>query len=257
MHIPEISPDVLFFLGPLPVTNTIINVWIGICLLLFLGVYLKKHLNLRPGKVQNVCEFFLELILGLFDQVTSDRKRTLKFLPIVGTVFIFILFSNWLGLIPGTGSIIYENKMIFRPANTDFNMVIIMTLFVLIASHLYGLFAVGVFTYIGKFIQIKTLLLSLKKGPIAIFTAIVEMGVGFIEIISEMAKVLSLSFRLFGNIFAGEVLITVMSSLVSFFVPVPFMFLELLVGLIQAGVFAILSLVYLNIAITEPHHNEE
>lgn len=257
MHIPEISPDILFSIGPIPITNTVVNVWLGIILLLVLGIYLKKNISLRPGKVQNTCEFFLEIILNLFDQVTLDRKRTLKFLPIVGTVFIFILLSNWLGLMPGTGSLMYGGKMFFRPANTDFNMVAVMTLCVLLASHLYGLLTVGVFTYLGKFIQIKNVWLSLKKGPLAIFSALIEMGVGFIEIISEMAKVLSLSFRLFGNVFAGEILITVMSSLVSFLVPTPFMFLEILVGLVQAGVFAILSLVYLSIATSQPHSSDE
>ncbi len=98
--------------------------------------------------------------------------------------------------------------------------------------------------------------MSFKKGPIAVFTAFVEMFVGVLEIISEMAKALSLTFRLFGNIFAGEVLIVVMTSLVAFLVPTPFMLLELLVGLIQAGVFSILTLVYLTVATTEPHGAE-
>ena len=112
------------------------------------------------------------------------------------------------------------------------------------------------FAHIGKFIQIKGIIKSLTKGPIAIFTAIVEFGVGILEIISEIAKVVSLSLRLFGNIFAGEVLITVIATLVAFAVPTPFMMLELLVGLIQASVFAMLTLVYLTVAVQEPHGTE-
>jgi F-type H+-transporting ATPase subunit a len=159
--------------------------------------------------------------------------------------------------LPGTGSITYGGKMLLRPANTDLNLVFAMTLVTLIVSHVWGMIAVGFFTYVGKFIQIKPLVKSFRKGPIAILTAFIELFVGLLEIISELAKVLSLSFRLFGNIFAGEILITVMSSLVSFLVPTPFMFLELLVGLIQAGVFAILSLVYLTTATSAPHGSEE
>jgi F-type H+-transporting ATPase subunit a len=207
--------------------------------------------------MQNVFEFILETLLGFFDQVTGDRKKTVKFLPLVGSVFFFILLSNWLGLLPGTGSIMYNGKMLLRPANTDLNLVFGMTLVSLITSHVWGLITVGFFTYVGKFVQIKQLFLSFKKGPLAIFTAVIELFVGLLEIISELAKVLSLSFRLFGNIFAGEILITVMSSLVAFIVPTPFMFLEVLVGLIQAGVFAILTLVYLSIATTQPHASEE
>lgn len=257
MHIPTMAPDVLFNIGPLPITNTVINTWLAIIIFLIIGIFISRKITLRPGKFQNAFEFFLETLLGFFDQVTGDRKKTMKFLPLVGSVFFFILLSNWLGLMPGTGSITYENKMLFRPANTDLNLVFGMTLVALVTSHLWGLITVGFFTYIGKFIQIKQLFLSFKKGPLAIFTAIIELFVGLLEIISELAKVLSLSFRLFGNIFAGEILITVMCSLVAFLVPTPFMFLEILVGLIQAGVFAILTLVYLTIATTKPHAVEE
>lgn len=257
MHIPEMAPDVLFHIGSVPVTNTIVNTWIAIIIFLIVGLYFKKNLSLRPGKLQNVFEFILESILGFFDQVTGDRKKTLKFLPLVGSVFFFILLSNWLGLLPGTGSITLGGKMLLRPANTDLNLVFAMTLVTLVVSHVWGMIAVGFFTYVGKFIQIKALIKSFRKGPIAILTAFIELFVGLLEIISELAKVLSLSFRLFGNIFAGEILITVMSSLVSFLVPTPFMFLELLVGLIQAGVFAILSLVYLTTATSAPHGSEE
>ena len=146
--------------------------------------------------------------------------------------------------------------MILRPANTDLNLTAAMAIVAVISSHLFGLFTVGIFTHLNKFIQIGTLIKSLRKGPIAIFTAIIELGVGLLEIISEMAKVLSLSLRLFGNIFAGEVLISVIGSLVAFLVPTPFMMLELLVGLIQAGVFTMLTLVYLTVATTEPHEQE-
>ena len=116
---------------------------------------------------------------------------------------------------------------------------------------------VGFFTHVGKFIQIKNLLLSFTKGPIAVFQAVIEFGVGFLEIISEVAKIVSLSLRLFGNIFAGEVLISVISALVVAVVPTPFMILEVLVGLIQASVFAMLTLVYLTVASEAPHGSEE
>ena len=132
-----------------------------------------------------------------------------------------------------------------------------MALEAVIGSHIAGLFTVGVFTHIGKFIQIGGIVKSFKKGPIGIFAALVEFMVGILEIVGEMAKVLSLSLRLFGNIFAGEVLIIVIRSLVGILVPTPFMMLELLVGLIQAAVFAILTLVYFTVATSQPHGAEE
>jgi F-type H+-transporting ATPase subunit a len=256
MHIPTLAPEILFVISGIGITNTMINAWLAIIFFLIIGLFIRKQISMRPGSVQNFFEYILELLFGYFDQVTGDRKKTLKFLPITGSVFFFILFSNWLGLLPGTGSITLNHTMLLRPANTDLNLTIAMALFAVISSHLFGLFTVGIFTHINKFVQIGTFIKSLKKGPIAIFTAIIELGVGLLEIISEMAKVLSLSLRLFGNIFAGEVLISVISSLISFLIPTPFMMLELLVGLIQAGVFTMLTLVYLTVATSEPHGQE-
>jgi len=253
MHIPTLQPEILFHIAGFPITNTIINAWLAIVIFLVLGFFIKKNARLKPGKLQNAAEFFLELLLGYFDQVTGDRKRTIRFLPLVGSIFFFILLSNWLGLMPGTGSITVGHNFLFRPANTDLNLTVAMALIAVISSHVYGLITVGVFTHINKFIQIGIFVKSLKKGPVAIFTAIIELGVGALEIISEFAKVLSLSLRLFGNVFAGEVLITVISSLVAFLIPTPFMMLELLVGIIQAAVFAMLTLVYMTVMTEQPH----
>jgi len=219
IHIPTLAPEVVFQIGKLPVTNTMINVWLAMAIFLVVGIFIKKQISLRPGKLQNFFEYILEMLMGYFDQVTGDRKKTLRFMPIVGTVFFFILLSNWLGLLPGTGSIRIGEAMLLRPANTDLNLTVVMALFSVLASHLYGFITVGIFTHLNKFIQIGTFIKSFKKGPIGIFTGFVELGVGLIEIISELAKVLSLSLRLFGNIFAGEVLISVIGGLASFLIP--------------------------------------
>lgn len=256
-HIPTLAPETIFHIGPLAVTNTVINVWIAILIFLVLGIFIKKNTKLKPGKLQNASEFFLDLLLGYFDQVTGDRKKTIKFLPVVGSIFFFILLSNWLGLLPGTGSIHVGNEMLLRPANTDLNLTLAMALVSVIGSHLYAFASIGIFTHLGKFIQIKNIFKSFKKGPVAIMTAIIEFGVGLIEIVSEVAKIISLSLRLFGNIFAGEVLISVISALVAVLVPTPFMLLELLVGVIQAAVFSMLTLVYLTVATSAPHGEEE
>jgi F-type H+-transporting ATPase subunit a len=252
IHIPTLAPETVFHLGTLPITNTMINVWLAMLIFLVIGIIIKAKLSFRPGKFQNFFEYILELLMGYFDQVTGDRKKTLRFMPVVGTVFFFILLSNWLGLLPGTGSIKVGEAMLLRPANSDLNLTVAMALVAVVASHLFGLVSVGIFTHLNKFIQIGTFFKSLSKGPVAIFTAVIELGVGLIEIISEMAKVLSLSLRLFGNIFAGEVLISVLSGLVSVLVPAPFMLLELLVGLIQASVFTMLTLVYMTVLSTKP-----
>ncbi len=257
LHLPTLAPEILFHIGRFPITNTMINTWLAIAVFLILGLFLRSRIHLKPSKTQNFIEFFLEKLFVYFDQVTGDRKKTMQFLPIVGSVFFFILLSNWLGLLPGTGSIIFGEAPLLRPANTDLNLTVAMALVAVVSSHLFGLFSVGIFTHLNKFIQIGTFFKSLRKGPVAIFTAVIELAVGLIEIVSELAKVLSLSLRLFGNIFAGEVLISVISSIAVAIVPAPFMMLEILVGLIQASVFTMLTLVYLTMMTTKPHGEEE
>lgn len=256
LHIPTLAPEILFQIGPISITNTLVNAWIAILFFLLFALALRGKIKLKPRKLQNVCEFILEILFDYFDQITGSREKTKKFLPITGSIFLFILVSNWLGLIPGTGSISLGDNILLRPANSDLNLTVAMALTSVIGSHLLGFVSIGFFTHIGKFLQFRNIFKSIRKRPIAIFTAFVEFGVGILEIISEIAKVLSLSLRLFGNIFAGEVLISVIGALVSFLVPIPFLLLEILVGLIQASVFAMLALVYLTIASGMPHSSE-
>ncbi|MBU0597090.1 F0F1 ATP synthase subunit A, partial [Patescibacteria group bacterium] len=169
-HIPPLSPEPLFEIGNVVITNTIVNAWIAIIIFFVLGVLIYRNVKLKPGKLQNAAEFIIELVLPYFDQVTGDRKKTIKFLPIVGSIFFFVLLSNWLGLLPGTGSILFGHNPLLRPIGTDLNITLAMALVAVISSHIYGFIAIGVFAHIGKFIQIKGLISSIKKGPIAIFT---------------------------------------------------------------------------------------
>ena len=256
IHIPTLAPDTLFHIGGIVITNTMVNVWLALFVFIVIGFVISRKVSLRPGTLQNTLEYFLEILLGYFDQVTGDRVKTRRFLPLVGSIFFFILLSNWLGLLPGTGSVTVGHNFLLRPANTDLNLTLAMALVSVFASHIMAFFAIGFMAHIGKFIQFGSLARSFKKGPIGIFQGLIEFMVGLIEIVSEIAKVLSLSLRLFGNIFAGEVLISVIGALVAAVVPTPFMMLELLVGLIQAAVFTMLTLVYLTVASEAPHGAE-
>ncbi|MBU0540543.1 F0F1 ATP synthase subunit A [Patescibacteria group bacterium] len=265
MTIPPLQAEQLFNIGGLPITNAYINS--SLALLLFIAAAFLIRFNLKeiPGKFQNAVEALLEFLLGYFDQVTHDRAKSRRFLPLVGTLFFFILASNWMSLIPGTGSIglwlphkgEIELIPLLRPAMSDLNLTLAMAALSVIASHLFGLFTLGAFVHLNKFIQLGTLWKAVKTlNPVKILVACVELVVGFIELFSEIAKVVSLSLRLFGNIFAGEVLLTVISGLFAFAMPLPFMALELIVGIVQATVFSMLTLVYLTVATTHPHENE-
>lgn len=257
--IPPLAAETIFQINGFPVTNTYINSTIVLVLFLILGLVLRKKSAEVPDKIQNFAESILEVCLKYVDQVTHDRKKSLKFLPLVGSLFFFILVSNWLGIFPGIGSVgrwlavhgELEFVPLFRPANTDLNTTLAMAVLGVTVSHFFGIMAIGFWKYANKFIKLGDIWQSFKKGGVNIFVAFVEFGVGLIEIISEVAKVVSLSLRLFGNIFAGEVLLVVMGGLLAFVAPLPFIALEILVGFIQAVVFAMLVLVYLSVATME------
>jgi len=266
MAIP-IAAEQIGSIGNLPITNSMINAWIAVGLFLLFGWYLKKRFVTEgaPGKFQVAIESMIEFLLGYMDQVTNDRERSKRFLPLVGALFLFILVSNWLGILPGVGTIgIWQEHHgelelvpLFRPANGDLNLTLGMALVSVITSHILGIVTVGFFVHWNRFIALGTIVKGFRKGGIHIMVGLIEAVVGIIEAVGEVAKVVSLSLRLFGNIFAGEVLITVLYSLVAYVLPLPFMGLELIVGVIQATVFAMLTLVYLTILTEKPHGDTE
>lgn len=270
LAIPPLAAEPIFTIVNFPVTNTYINsslTVIGFVIFaLILNLGIRKYYGNKdsegkaPQGLLNLFEALLEFLYKYIDQVTGDRKKSIKFLPLVGTLFFFIVISNWIGLLPGIGSIgtnqvhhgAVEFIPLFRPANTDLNMTLAMAILVVVTSHIFGVATIGFFKYANKFIKLGDLWHALASfNPMKIVIAAIEFLVGLLEIISEVAKMVSLSLRLFGNIFAGEVLLTVIGSILAFFLPLPFLGLEIIVGLIQAVVFSMLTLVYLTIATTE------
>ncbi len=246
----SISPEAIFHLGSFPVTNTLV-VTLGISLIIIIGSFiLKSRVRLIPRGFQNVVEYVLEALLNLADSVTQDRKQSKKFFPLVATIFIFVILSNWVEVVPGLGTIglreTHNGESILVPfirsGSADLNMTLALAIVSVISAQVLGIAAIGVGKYAGKFF------VSPLHKPYFVGTF-----VGLLEIVSEVAKLISFSFRLFGNIFAGEVLLMVMLFLVPYFVPLPFLFLELFVGFVQALVFSMLTLVFLKMAATEAH----
>ncbi len=258
LALPPLAAETIFNIGSFSVTNTYINSTLTVLVFIVLGFLVKRSIKDVPRGLQNFFEAIIELMLGYFAQVTGSRKKSIKFLPLIGSLFLFILISNWIGILPGIGSIgitrAGEFIPLFRPANTDLNLTLAMAIFGVILAHVIGIFTIGFFKYFNKFIKAADVWHAVKsKKAITIFTAMIEVGVGLLEIISEAAKLLSLSLRLFGNIFAGEVLLTVLAGIFAYVLPLPFLGLELLVGIIQATVFSMLVLTYITVA-TMPVH---
>ncbi|MEZ4180446.1 MAG: F0F1 ATP synthase subunit A [Candidatus Doudnabacteria bacterium] len=269
LALPPLAAEPIFYISSFPVTNSLINstlTMLGfVVFAFFVNQAVKRYAGQAPKGILNFFESILETLYTYFDGVTGDRQKTIKFLPLIGTLFLFILISNWIGLFPGTGSIgrwlIHNGHLelipMFRPATTDLNLTLGISVLSVIVSHILGVAAIGLFKYANKFIKLGDLWHAFKSlNPMNIVVAIIEFFVGLLEIISEVAKMISLSLRLFGNIFAGEVLLTVLAGILPFILPLPFMTLEIIVGLVQATVFSMLALVYLIIATAEvEHHN--
>ena len=267
----EISHENTLFAEPIfkikdfAVTNSLFNTWLVVFIVVILSLFIKSKIKLIPRGLQNIFEMVVESFLDIFDSVTGSRKKSLVFFPFVFSFFILILISNWLGLLPGVGSVgsvvsEHGHKVFipyFRSGTADLNTTLALAIIGVVASHIFGVMSVGAWKYLNKFINIKVFLeipKKIRKEPTILLVNPIKAFVGLIEVIGEMEKVASLSFRLFGNIFAGEVLLAAMSALLAFGLPIPFMFLEILVGLIQALIFAMLILAYLTMSTTAEEH---
>jgi len=265
VHEVTLHAEPVFSVGGFNVTNSLINSWVVVFILVIFAIIIAKGLKRIPKGIQNAFEIIIEGAMDMADSVTGDRKKTLKIFPFVFIVFLFILINNWLGLLPGIGTIgfIEEGHGVsvfipfFRGGTADLNTTLALALFAVIGSNIFGIFIVGAWKHFNKYINLKVLAeipKKIRKEPTIIFINPIKFFVGLIEIIGEVAKIASLSFRLFGNIFAGEVLLSSMAVIFAFVLPIPFMFLEIVVGLIQALIFAMLMLVYFTIASTAEEH---
>lgn len=253
----------IFHIGNFTITNSLINSWMTVIILVIFFVLIGKKMKRVPRGVQNIFELILEQALELADSITGDRKKSEKFLPISLALFLFILVNNWLGLLPGMGTIGFvehegsHNVFVpfLRGGTADINTTLALALFAVVASHVLGVLTIGIWKHFNKFINLKVLAEipgKIRKDATVILVNPIQAFVGVVEFIGEIAKIASLSFRLFGNIFAGEVLLASMMAIFAYVLPLPFIFLEIIVGLIQALIFAILTLVYMTIA-TQDH----
>lgn len=284
-----------------PITNTMVATWMAIAVLLVISLVVRSRLAPVPGRIQGIVEIILEFFLDLAENI-AGREKARRFFPLVMTIFLFIMVANWMGILPGFGTIGWVEKTevvahhhhcdedpvgsaeyedclshvdvqvfddvgaiatlspgsvgddvsilewennpqegkvagvlipFFRSANTDLNTTLAIAVVAMVMIHFWGFSALGL-GHLGKFI-------NFKEGPIGFF-------VGILETIAEAARLISFTFRLFGNIFAGEVLLAAIIFLIPLIGIIPFLGLELFVGLIQAFIFSMLTLVFATVA---------
>jgi F-type H+-transporting ATPase subunit a len=249
------------------ITNTLIASWLTIIVLISLVYACTRKMKLIPGRLQSLAELIVETLLNFVQNVAGEKNARTLF-PVVATIFLYVLTNAYLALLPFFGTIgITEHDGTFIPllraANTDINLPLSIALISFVCVEFWGLRSLGFFHYINSFFnfgQLRDGFVSLFKGKIrpaisGIMFGFINLFIGGLEILSHFIRIISFTFRLFGNMTAGEILLLVVSFLIPLVASIPFYGLELLVGVLQALIFAGLTLVFGVIAMA-PHAEE-
>ncbi len=292
----KITPDVIARPFGFPITNTLLCTWISILVLVVFFFVGTRRKDMIPSGAQNFAEWAVESLRRMVEGVSGERKGRV-FFPLFGTLFLFILVSNLLDVVPtvdtvGTinqsgvlaaqhagncapvlgifpscqpvaGFLLFgnlSNQLIpwIRPATTDLNLNFAMAITVIITVQVFGFMSHGFFGHMSHYINVKVLFRSIIHfNGMGIVQGIIEFFVGLLEIIDELARVLSLSFRLFGNIFAGSAVLAIFAFILPFVSDIIFIPFEIFIAFVQALVFSLLTLVYLEIATGHDEHEEE
>ncbi|MBI3943656.1 MAG: F0F1 ATP synthase subunit A [Chloroflexi bacterium] len=247
----------------IPITNSLLATWVTMVVLVILAFLTTRNVSLIPGRLQNIMELAVEAIYNLvLDGV--GPKWVSRIFPLVATMFFLILLSNLISVaVPVISAIgfkeVHDGKEILIPIlrspSADLNFTVGLALTSVILTQVYGVMANGFFPYFNRFFQVGAIIevIKGKKGP---GMAGLDIFVGLIEFVSELAKIISFSFRLFGNIFAGEVLLLIVASFVSLGLPLIFLGFETFIAFIQAFVFAVLTMSFMSLAIAGEHEEE-
>jgi len=237
-----LSAQPIAYIAGLPITNALIMSWIVMGILAVTAVMVGWRLKMKPGRFQLLLEWLFEFVYDYVTEALESREMARRFFPLILTIFLFIFTANMVEFIPGVGSIGFyrgdEFVPLVRTATTDLNFTLALAIISFCVTEITGVVVIGGLRYGSRFLN---------------FHSATGFAVGIIEFFSEMARLIAFSFRLFGNIFAGEVLIAVAIFFAPYLGPVPFMAYEVFVGLIQAAIFSLLTLFFIKIAITESH----
>lgn len=242
----SIKAEPVLTTGNFHVTNSLLlSIFVFILFAVGAFLYWQSFQSKKKSTFYYLLTYILQELYKLYESALGDRVS--YFFPLIGAFFFYILLNNWSGLLPGVGSILikeagvqgYHLVPLLRANTADLNTTIALALIAMIYIQYIGIKTLGIKKYGSKFINF--------SSPIAFF-------VGILEIVSELSRILSFAFRLFGNIFAGEVLLAVVAFLIPVLASFPFLLLEVFVGFIQAVVFSMLAAVLFRLAVTEQHH---
>ncbi len=259
----DASASALFKIGPLPVTNSMVTSWVVAAVLLVAIRLAIRRPKLIPTRAQAVVENLVQGILDITSPIVGEKVAKPTF-PLLIALFTFILIQNWSGLFPGVGTIYIVDHAtggwteLIRPGNADMNATLALAIVAILGWFYF------IMRYAGPVFVLKDLFgnkADRKETPAIIYYPlfVIFFGAGLIEVVSIMFRPVSLSFRLYGNVFGGENLMHAMSGIQKWGLPAPFYFLELLIGLVQAFVFTLLVSVYIGLICNhgEEHHEEQ
>lgn len=244
IHI-SLAAEELFKVGNVfPITNSLMTTWIVMVAVTIISFLATRKVSLVPGVLQSGAEILVDGIWNLYESVLGDKTK--YYFTLLATLFVFIIFLNWAGLFPGAGTVGFfrqeegQNVLVpfIRGGTADLNTTLALAIIAVVMIQISGFATLGL-GYLKKFINF--------SSPIGFF-------VGLLELVSEVSRIISFAFRLFGNIFAGEVLLTVIAFFIPLLAPLPFIGLEFFVGFIQALVFSMLTAVFLSLATQKAHH---
>lgn len=246
LHI-ALAAEPLFYVWGIPITNALITTWVIVAFLVVMALLVGSRVKLIPGKVQNAFELLFEFVYGYVEETLGTPELAKRFFPLIMSIFLFIFASNLFEFLPFSNVLGFTKSEgwveLFRPAATDLNVTLALAVISYLVIEITGIVVLGFLRYGSKFVNF--------RGGVLGFL------VGLIEFVSNLARLISFSFRLFGNIFAGGVLVALAVGFLPVILPVPLMLFETFVALVQAAIFALLTLAFIKIAISEPHGGEE
>jgi len=254
----SLQPPPILEFGAFHITNAGLGNIVATLLMVALFIYFLRNAKLIPGRIQNLIEIVVEMFMDLLVNAHGSKKEAKKFLPYYVTLFIFLTIANQFSVFPIINQLVTgEGSTFFRTPPADYGLPIALPLITFITSHILAL-KISPLRHIGNFIKIAPLFKARTPGQFA--NALLELFLGVLDIIGEFGKVVSLSSRLFGNVFAGEVMVAVIAGIAfwtGYLLPIPFIVLSIFSGFVQAYVFAVLSLQYIAGAINSVQDENE
>jgi F-type H+-transporting ATPase subunit a len=247
--IPGLDPEILFEIAGYPIANSTFFIFLIIILFAVLAGLAVRKFTLRPGGFQVAMESVYEAIIGLVDQITNDTNRSRKIFPVIGAMLVYLVVANLIGLIPGLENITLAGTPIFNTPTADFNTTFGLAVGAIIIINIISIIEWGPLMFVGKFVPLHKVYQGFKQGLSAGFMSIIEFLLGLLDIIGEFAKIISLSLRLFGNMYAGQVLAVILLGAFAYIIPSVWLAMNLFVGILQAMVFAALVAAYYMLAI--------